>query len=98
MTEVDQSRGGKRTIVVVGATSEVGAVASARLQQQGHTVRGVARGLGVALTDQHALNRTFAGADCAYVMIPFDVRAPDPHRFEREVGDRLVEATSRHAA
>lgn len=92
MTNLDQSRGAKRTIVVVGATSEVGAVASAKLQQEGHVVRGVARSLGVALSGRDALNRAFAGADSAYLMIPFDVQAPDLRRFEREVGDRLVEA------
>lgn len=94
MTHLDQSSGGKRTVVVVGATSDVGAVASARLQQQGHVVRGVARNLGVALSDQDALNRAFAGAHSAYVMIPFDVHAADLHRFERGVGSRLAEAIS----
>lgn len=94
MTKVDQSKAGRRTIVVVGATSEVGAAASARLQQQGHVARGVARSLGVALSDRDALNRTFAGADSAYLMIPFDVQAQDLHRFERHIGNLLVEAIS----
>lgn len=94
MTKEDQSRADRHTIVVVGATSEVGTAASARLRQQGHIVRGVARGLGVALSDQDALNRAFAGADSAYLMIPFDVQARDLHRFEREVGHRLAEAIS----
>ncbi|MET3597085.1 MULTISPECIES: hypothetical protein [Mesorhizobium] len=80
--------------MVVGATSEVGAAASARLQQQGHLVRGVARSLGVALSDRGALNRTFAGADSAYLMIPFDVQARDLHRFQRDIGNRLAEAIS----
>lgn len=94
MTDLDQPSGSQRTVVVVGATSEVGAVASARLQRQGHVVRGVARSLGAALTDQDALNRAFAGADSAYVMIPFDVQAQDLHRFERDIGGRLAEAIS----
>ncbi len=94
MTQGDQSERGKRTIVVVGATSEVGAVVSAKLRQHGHIVRGVARSLGVALSDQDALNRAFRGADSAYVMIPFDVQAPDLRRFEQEVSNRLVEAIS----
>lgn len=94
MTHLKQSSGGRRTVVVVGATSEVGAAASARLQQQGHVVRGVARSLGAALSDQEALNRAFAGADSAYVMIPFDVQAQDLHRFERDIGSRLAEAIS----
>jgi uncharacterized protein YbjT (DUF2867 family) len=94
MTRADRSKAGRRTIVVVGATSEVGAAASARLQQQGHVVRGVARSLGVALSDRDALNRAFAGADSAYLMIPFDVQARDLHGFERDVGNRLAGALS----
>lgn len=94
MTHLDQSRRDKRTVVVVGATGVVGAVASEKLLQQGHIVRGVARSLGIALFDQDALNRAFAGAHSAYVMIPFDVQAPDLHRFEREIGNRLTEAIS----
>jgi len=84
-----------RTIVVVGATSEVGAEVSARLTRAGHAVRGVARGLGVALDDQAALDAAFSGADSAYVMIPFDVTAPDLHRFEDEVGARLASSIAR---
>lgn len=79
-------------IVVVGATSIVGRVASARLRQRGHEVRGIARSLGTSLEDQHGLNHAFAGADAAYVMIPFDIRSPDLHRFESEVGERLIQA------
>jgi uncharacterized protein YbjT (DUF2867 family) len=94
MTQGNQSKAGRRTAVVVGATSEGGAAVSAKLEQQGHVARGVARSLGVALSDQDALNRAFAGADSAYLMIPFDVQAPDLHRFEREIGNRLVEAIS----
>lgn len=94
MTKVDQSRADGRTIVVVGATSEVGAAASAQLRRQGHIVRGVARSLGVALTDQEALNCAFAGADSAYVMIPFNVQVPDLHRFERDIGSRLAKVVS----
>jgi uncharacterized protein YbjT (DUF2867 family) len=94
MTQVNQSKAGRRTVVVVGATSEVGAAASARLQQHGHVARGVARSLGVALSDQDGLNRAFAGADSAYLMIPFDVQARDLHRFERDIGHRLADAIS----
>jgi hypothetical protein len=88
MTQVNQSKAGTCTIVTVGV------ITSAKLQQQGNIVRRVARSLGVGLSDRNALNRTFAGADSAYVMIPFDVQVPDLHRFEREVGNRLVEAIS----
>ncbi|MBN9222255.1 MAG: NmrA family NAD(P)-binding protein [Mesorhizobium sp.] len=81
-----------RTVVVVGATSEVGAEVASVLAGQGHKVRGVARSLGVALDDAAALKSAFSGADSAYVMIPFDVTAPDLHRFEDEVGERLATA------
>lgn len=84
-----------RTTVVVGATSEVGAEVSARLARVGHKVRGVARSLGVALDDQAALDAAFAGADRAYVMVPFDVTAPDLHRFEDEAGARLASSIAK---
>ncbi|TPI72375.1 NmrA family NAD(P)-binding protein [Mesorhizobium sp. B2-8-9] len=89
------SRQVKRTMVVVGATSEVGAEVSARLTGAGHEVRGIARSLGVALEDQAALDAAFSGADSAYVMIPFDVTAPDLHHFEDEVGARLASSIAK---
>ena len=89
------NRDAKRTTVVVGATSQVGVEVSARLKGVGHTVRGVARSLGVGLGDQRALDAAFSGADSAYVMIPFDVTAPDLHRFEDEVGARLASAIAK---
>jgi uncharacterized protein YbjT (DUF2867 family) len=88
------NRDAKRTTVVVGATSQVGVEVSARLKGVGHTVRGVARSLGVGLGDQRALDAVFSGADSAYV-IPFDVTAPDLHRFEDEVGARLASAIAK---
>lgn len=89
------NREARRTTVVVGATSQVGVEVSARLKKAGHAVRGVARGLGVGLDDQRALDAAFSGADSAYVMIPFDVTAPDLHRFEDEVGARLASAIAK---
>ncbi|TPL49745.1 NmrA family NAD(P)-binding protein [Mesorhizobium sp. B2-4-6] len=89
------NRQANRTIVVVGATSEVGAEVSARLTEAGHMVRGVARSLGVALDDQAALDAVFSGADSAYVTIPFDVTAPDLHTFEDEVGARLASSIAK---
>ncbi len=81
-----------RTIVVVGATGDVGAEAATALARRGHRVRRVARSLGVPLEDASALAAAFAGADSAFVMIPFDVRAPDLHQFEDDVGARLAAA------
>lgn len=89
------SQQANRTIVVVGATSEVGAEVSATLTRAGHTVLGVARSLGVALDDQAALDAAFLGADSAYVMIPFDVTAPDLHSFEDQVGARLASSIAK---
>jgi uncharacterized protein YbjT (DUF2867 family) len=90
----DQLEAKERTVVVVGATSKVGSELSAKLVRAGHNVKGVARSLGVSLRDQDALNRTFAGADSAFVMIPFDLQASDLHAFEREVGERVAKAIS----
>ncbi|MBZ9756230.1 NmrA family NAD(P)-binding protein [Mesorhizobium sp. ESP6-5] len=84
-----------RTVVVIGATNEVGKAVAQVLTGQGHIVRGVARSLGVALDDSDALASAFSGADSAYVMIPFDVTAPDLHRFEDEVGARLAAAIAK---
>ncbi|MBZ9905887.1 NmrA family NAD(P)-binding protein [Mesorhizobium sp. BR115XR7A] len=84
-----------RTVVVIGATNEVGKAVAQILTGRGHIVRGVARSLGVALDDSDALASAFFGADSAYVMIPFDVTAPDVHRFEDEVGARLAAAIAK---
>ncbi|TPL96118.1 NmrA family NAD(P)-binding protein [Mesorhizobium sp. B2-3-10] len=84
-----------RTVVVIGATNEVGKTVAQVLTERGHIVRGVARSLGVALDDSDALASAFSGADSAYVMIPFDVTAPDLHRFEDEVGARLAAAIAK---
>ncbi len=92
MTNPKQSSA--RNIVVVGVTSDVGSVAAARLKQAGHNVRGIARSLGTPISDQGALNHAFAGADAAYLMIPFDMHVADLHAFERQIGDHLVEAVS----
>lgn len=92
MTISDNMTKQSRRIVIVGATSDVGAVASARLRREGCVVKGVARSLGISLTDGAALDRVFSGADAAYVMIPFDIHAPDLHEFEREIGANLARA------
>lgn len=94
MAHLERSKEGPRTIVVIGATSEVGATVSARLAEGGHIVRRVARSMGVSVFDENALTHAFAGADSAYVMIPFDVQAPDLHVVERDIGSRLAKAIS----
>lgn len=82
----------QRTVVIVGATSAVGAEAAQVLTREGHIVRRVARSLGILLDDAPALSAAFSGADSAYIMIPFDILAPDLHQFERTVGSRLIDA------
>lgn len=94
MSQLERSNGGQRTVVVIGATSEVGATVSARLAKEGQIVRRVARSMGVSVFDDNALNKAFVDADSAYVMIPFDVRAPDLHMVERDIGGRLAKAIS----
>ena len=79
-----------KTYVVVGATSDVGQTIAATLVAQGHRVRRVARSLGLSFDDRKSLDRAFAGADGAYLMIPFDKQAPDLHARERQVGEALA--------
>jgi hypothetical protein len=59
----------------------------------GNEVRGVSRTQGVSLDDPFALHQTFSGADGAFIMIPFDMQAPDLHQREVEIGLRLGFAT-----
>lgn len=97
MSHVNERRNGaeipvQRTVVIVGATSAVGAEAAQALTREGHSVRRVARSLGISLDDAPALSAAFSGADSAYIMIPFDILAPDLHQFERTVGYRLIDA------
>ncbi len=92
MTQGKQSDADRRTIVVVGATSDVGRVVAAKLSAAGHDVRGVARSLGVALNNQAALNRAMSAADSAYLMIPFDMSVPDLHEYERQIVGNLIAA------
>lgn len=51
--------------------------------------------MGISVFDENALDGAFVGADSAYVMIPFDVQAPDLHTVERDIGGRLAKAISR---
>jgi uncharacterized protein YbjT (DUF2867 family) len=76
-----------KTFVVVGATGRVGRVVASKLQSLGHQVRPVARSLGMSFERSDKLDEVFSGANGAYLMIPFDVAAPDLHRREDEIGD-----------
>jgi uncharacterized protein YbjT (DUF2867 family) len=63
-----------------------------RLMAAGHQVRSISRSAGVSLDDAMALKQAFAGADGAFLLIPFDMQAEDLHEREREVGSNLAEA------
>jgi uncharacterized protein YbjT (DUF2867 family) len=75
----------QQIFTVVGATSDSGRVVAQRLREAGHTVRPVSRQHGVSLDDAAALRRSFEGAFGAYLMMPFDLQAPDLHTREREL-------------
>jgi uncharacterized protein YbjT (DUF2867 family) len=63
-----------------------------KLKAQGHHVRPVSRSAGVSFDDAAALRRTFSGVDGAFLLIPFDMKAPDLHEREDEIGMKLAEA------
>jgi uncharacterized protein YbjT (DUF2867 family) len=86
----------KKKYVVIGSTSEVGRVVAAKLSAQGHHVSPVARSLGILIDDRKALTEAFKDADGAYLMIPFDMTAPDLHHREVEIGANLAEALEKH--
>lgn len=83
---------GKQTFVVVGGTGDVGRAVVNGLTKLGHVVRSVSRRDGISLDDPASLHKQFTGADAAYLMIPFDLEAPDLHSREIEIGARLEEA------
>ncbi|GHO63715.1 nucleotide-diphosphate-sugar epimerase [Ktedonobacter sp. SOSP1-52] len=81
-----------QTYTVVGATSDVGNIVAQQLENMGHEVRKVSRSLGFSIDDEEALLKAFSGADGAYVMIPIDMQAPDLHKREEEIGEKLTKA------
>ncbi|SRR5712692_9123063 len=82
----------KKIYVVAGATGYVGKVVVEKLKAQGHQVRPVSRSDGVSFDDITALTRAFSGVDGAFLMIPFDMKAPDLHKRENEIGMKLADA------
>ncbi|MBX3620511.1 MAG: NmrA family NAD(P)-binding protein [Rhizobacter sp.] len=77
---------------MVGATSDSGRVVAQALEERGQAVRPVSRQHGVSMDDAVALGQAFDGAYGAYLMLPFDMAAPDLHARERELCARLVQA------
>lgn len=80
------------TYVVTGATGAVGKVVMEKLKAQGHEVRPISRGTGVSFDDDDALKQAFFRATGAFVMIPFDMKVADLHKWEDEIGLKLAEA------
>jgi uncharacterized protein YbjT (DUF2867 family) len=84
--------GHPKTFTVVGASSDSGRVVQRLLEEAGHRVRPVARRHGVSLDDPAGLAQSFAGAWGAYLMMPFDLAAPDLHARERELCSKFAQA------
>jgi len=82
----------KRVIAVIGATSEVGSIVVRELEAKGVAVRRISRADGVNIGDATALVKAITGVDGAYVMLPFDMAAPDLHVREAELAKMIANA------
>ena len=96
--------------VVIGATGHTGSIVAEKLLAQGEKVRVVGRDgrkldqfrqkgaeafVGDA-TDASAMERAFAGADAAYVMIPPNMASPDVLAYDDRVIDSLASALQKN--
>ncbi len=89
-------------ITVLGATGNVGSQVVRELTAAGVDVRAVARRPAVAapgvrpwpgdLGDRAFLRRAFDGAAAAFVLLPFDVTAPDHAAHQARLGESVVAA------
>lgn len=82
----------RKTFTVIGAAGDVGSAVVRRLEAAGHAVQSVSRRAGVSLDDAAALRDAFSSSFGAYVMMPFDLAAPDLHERERELCARIADA------
>lgn len=82
----------KKVFAVVGATSDVGKALAENLKHQGHMVRQISRSHGISMDDGRALKQAFQDVDGAFVMMPFDMAAPDLHKREEELAKKLAAA------
>jgi uncharacterized protein YbjT (DUF2867 family) len=80
----------QKIFTVVGSTSDIGKAVAGRLSALGHTVRKVSRTEGVSIDNTEALQKAFQEVDGAYLVIPFDVQAPDLHAREDQIGKKLA--------
>jgi uncharacterized protein YbjT (DUF2867 family) len=78
--------------VVTGATGDAGKMVAEKLMAQGHEVRPIARSSGQSFDDHAALKQAFSGSAGAFLMIPFDMKAADLHKWEDEIGLKLAAA------
>ena len=92
--------------VVIGATGHTGSTVAERLLAKGEKVRVVGRderrlerfkqkgaeAFVGDVTDASAMERAFAGADAAYLMIPPNIAAPNVPAFQQRVIDALASA------
>jgi len=96
--------------VITGATGNTGHIVAKRLLEQGKNVRVIGRSaerlselsaLGAEpfvadLSDKSALNKAFAGAQAAYLMIPPDMASPDFRAYQDQLTDAMAAAVQRN--
>lgn len=82
----------KKIMAVTGATGHVGGAVVERLKAAGHEVREISRSGGIMLEAVPKVTRAFTGADAAFLMLPPDLKAPDPRKRANEFGAYLAEA------
>lgn len=82
----------RKIVAVVGATGDVGKIVAEKLEQRGYGVRRISRSNGISMDDVPALTEVFRGSDGAFVMMPFDMAAPDLHKREKELARKLASA------
>jgi uncharacterized protein YbjT (DUF2867 family) len=96
--------------VVIGATGHTGSTVAEKLLAKGEKIRVVGRderkleqfkqkGAEVFVgdaADASAMERAFAGADAAYVMIPPNMAAPNVSAFQQRVTDALASALQKN--
>lgn len=82
--------------VVTGSTSDIGQALIAKLTALGHEVTPVSRSTGISFDDQEKLTAAFTDADGVYLVIPFDMAAPDLHQREMEIGANLAAALEKN--